>query len=528
MANPLRGLETQRPAERNLFPARRSPQILANPATTQTQGVAALRIWFARLFWLFAIFSLVWLVVFVYWQSTARLPSESDVALYLGVLPLGLAALGWGAYKLITRSAAPQAALSKPSGAAMLDTTKQAAEQEREWTLLIAATSLQTSAGLTAAEVLGKLKEGAVEPELDPELKSPEGFAVFSARIPDLDDADTREALAEWQKTSTQPELAWSDSQYRSLHLAGASMGELAAQAVLHPEVLLYWKLKEEGRLKSEDSVTPLRLVALWPKHWSDVHQTMASAWLKSLLVQHGWPGHRVVMQEYGPEQSHPIAVLDYINVSARRAQLPTIGILIACDSAIEQAHVDALASGNNLFTGKNTQGAKPGEVAAGLLFADDQQSRLLGQESLSRLHRASWASREKSADEKGRISADLLGRLTDLALETAKLEASKIRLVSADNDHKPSRESELAEMFTAKLPDLDPTKDAVKVAQACGSMNHMTMAAALCVAHQFVVDEQAPALCMSLHDPLLRAAVVLSAAPPASNPSRHGEVNAA
>jgi len=156
-------------------------------------------------------------------------------------------------------------------------------------------------------------------------------------------------------------------------------------------------------------------------------------------------------------------------------------------------------------------QGCYPGEAAAALLFADSTQSQLVAQGPVSSLHRASWASRDKSADERGRVSADLLGQLLGVALETSKLDASKIRLVSADNDHSPSRESELAEMLMAKLPDLDVSKDAVKVAQACGSMHQVSTTAALCLAHQYVVNEQQAAVCVSLHDPLWRAAVVLN-----------------
>jgi hypothetical protein len=194
---------------------------------------------------------------------------------------------------------------------------------------------------------------------------------------------------------------------------------------------------------------------------------------------------------------------------------------LVACDSAIDQDYVDGLASRQQLYSGKNMQGCYPGEVAAALLFADAAQSQLIAQGPVSCLHRASWASRDKSADERGRVSADLLAKLVGLALETAKLEPSKIQLISADSDHNPSRESELAEMLTAKLPELDVSKAAMKVAQACGSMHQVSTTAALCLAHQYVVDEQQAAVCVSLHDPLWRAAVVLNVPAPAEKPQQ-------
>ncbi|NMM08666.1 MAG: hypothetical protein HHJ16_00105 [Polaromonas sp.] len=455
------------------------------------------------------IFLLVWLVVVIYWQNTSRLPSESELVLYLGVVPLVLVGAGWGVMKLVSQ---PQAGPAAPSDATKQteDLRKHNAEQEREWTLNIVASSLQTSAGTSSSEVLSKLQAGDIDFELDPELKNSEGFPVFSARIAELEDSETRAVIAEWQKTSMQPDLQWSESQYRALHLAALSTNELASLASEHPDVQRCLKQKEEGRLKKDDTVLPLRLIGLWPRQWSEAHQSMASAWLKSLIVQYGWPEHRILVQKAKTEQANPISLLDEINVSAHRMQLPTIGILVASDSGIQQEYVDALAAKNNLFGGKNTQGSRPGEAAAGLLFADAEQSKMLGTGQCSSLHRASWASREKSADEKGRVSADLLGSLVGLAVEISKVEVSKIQLISADNDHRPSRESELAEMVTKTFPDLDAAKDALKAAQACGSLPQITTVAALCIAHQYVINEQLPVLCASLHDPLLRAAVVL------------------
>ena len=440
--------------------------------------------------------------------------------------------MGWGAYKMATRPASVATAQDSAAKSNTQQQTEQAAkdiEHERAWTLRIIASSLHTSAGNSSAEVLGRLKERDIEPELDPELKTLEGYSIFSARIQDLDDADTQEAFAEWKKTTAHADLVWSQSQYRALHLASLSVHELAALASEHPDVQLYVRLAEEGRPGNEHAVLPLRMIFLWPHHWSDSHQSLASGWLKSLAAQHGWPAQRIVTQEATSEHANALSVLDYINVSTHQAQLPTVGILVACDSGIEQAYVDELASNNNLFGGKNTQGIKPGEVSAGLLFADAGQSQMLGDGPFSSLHRASWASRDKSADAQGKISTELLTRLVELALHTSKVEITDIRLVSADNDHQPSRESELAEMLTTTFPELDPAKDTIKVPQACGSTHHSSATiAALCVAHQYVVDEQLPVMCTSLHGPLLRAAVVLTVPTEKNAENKQGSTQAA
>src|SRR5664279_1133127 len=116
-----------------------------------------MRTWLTRLMWLCAVFLVVWLAIVIYWQSTSRLPSETDLVLYLGVLPLALAGAGWGIFKLFTRSSssAPQADVKQPAG----NLAKKDPEEEREWTLNLVATSLQTSVGHSSSEVLGKLKD---------------------------------------------------------------------------------------------------------------------------------------------------------------------------------------------------------------------------------------------------------------------------------------------------------------------------------------------------------------------------------
>jgi len=469
-----------------------------------------MRTWLMRLIGLLGIFSLVWLTVIIYWQGTTHVPSEDELVLYMGLVPLTMAAVVFGAYKLFTRPAkVPTTVASSTLDDAVAQ--DQPDESERAWTLFVVASALHTSAGRSSSEVLSALQAGDVQLKLDPELKNSEGFPVFAARMADLDVSDTQEAFALWQKSSAHPDVQWTESQYRALHLATLSANEVFSQVVEHPQAVLFAAAQAEGRTPNEDTLAVLRLIGHWPIQWSDAHQTLASAWLKWLVTQKGWPAHRIVVDQRTSQQFNPIAVLDAICVDAHRQALPMIGVLVACDSGIEQAYVDGLASRNQLFSGKNMQGSYPGEVAAALLFADPTQSQLMAQGPVSSLHRASWASRDKSADERGRVSAALLGQLLGLALETSKLDASKIQLVSADNDHNPSREAELAEMLMANLPDLDVSKDAVKVAQACGSMHQVSTTAALCLAHQYVVNEQQAAVCVSLHDPMWRAAVVLN-----------------
>jgi hypothetical protein len=474
-----------------------------------------MRILLKRLMWLAAIFLIVWIAVVLYWKSTTRLPSETDLLLYLGVLPLAIAGLAWGGYKLATLESKP-ATPNQTSGTdkATQDVAKQGAEQEKAWTMNIVAASVQTSAGSMAADVLAKLKKGPIEAELDPELKDEDGFPVFTLRIADLDVSETQDTFAEWLKTSSQPELTWSENQYRALHLASLSLHELTHVLEQHADLVQYLQLQEAGRNQHKaDTVVPLRLVLIWPHYWPASHQSAASDWVKDLVVGEGWPDSRIIVQAGKTDTAHPIALIDHITVTSRRGQLPTLGIMLACQSGIDQEYVDALSAKGHLFSGKNSSGSMPGELAAAFIFADDKHAKLLGELPTTALHRASWAARDKSADEARRVTATLLGDLVSMSLESANLDVTKIKHVISDSDHKPSREAELAEMLTAKFPELDSSKDIYKTAQACGTTQHATTVAALCMAHQYVIDEKMSVVCTSLQDAHLRAAVVMSAA---------------
>lgn len=474
--------------------------------------------WLKRLLWMVAVFAVVWLAVIIYWQGTARMPSGLDLALYMGVVPLVLFGAGWALHSVATsppaKPVATPTATPEQGAAVAAQANQKLIEQERSWSLGIVACALHTPSGASAAEVMATLQEGSVPQVLDEELITLAGFPVFAARVADMQCTPTEESLAQWQLAGNAADLAWSPRQYRALHLAALALEELASKAVEHPAVQQYAANLAAGRRADETAVLPLRLILLWPGSWSAEHQAAASTWAHSLVVGAGWPAQRVLVQANNAVQQDPIALLDFVTVTAHKAQLPTVGLLVACDSGIDQDFVDALQEKDMLYGGKSPQGVRPGELAAGLLFADAQQCQLLGEGPFAQLHRASWSSRDKSADAKGRTSSELLTTVANLALETAKLVPEDIAVLCADNDHKSSREAELAEVLNARFAELDATKDVMKVAQVSGSLQHVNTAATLCVAHQYVMDAQLPTLCMSLHDPLWRAAVVLSVLP--------------
>ena len=186
---------------------------------------------------------------------------------------------------------------------------------------------------------------------------------------------------------------------------------------------------------------------------------------------------------------------------------------VLTCDSDIDQYEVDALISRGQPFGGKRPAGCKPAEIAEALRLADGNQSRLFSEKELSELHRASLGFRKKSVDGRGTISVEMLGSVSPQAVQTCGNAIESIQFVSSDSDHQPNRQAEFAQIFYAKLPNLDCLKDAVKVAQTCGSNQRTLTSAALCLAHQYGVDEKLQTVFTSLQAAFLRAAVVLTAA---------------
>jgi len=466
-----------------------------------------MRLLLTRFLLLGLVIGVAWLGVVGYWQTTAHTPTETDMLLYLVVAPLVIVGVVWGGYKLFSApaAAAPQADAAAPASSA----AGRADAIERTWTLNVLATSLRTSAGASASDVLSALTSGDVQSELDSELKNQEGFPIFSARVPELDTTEFKSTFGEWLQQSPHATTQWTAVQYRAMLLATQSMDELSTMAASHPEVQQL--LAVQGRQPKDDTVPCLRVVGLFPVVWSDDCRQAAADWLKFRVIQNGWPAHRVLTQVTLPETTGAIEVIDALIVNAHRTKSPMIGIVLSCDSAIDQEQVDLLDARGALFGGKNMTGSRPGEAVAALLLADSMQSQLMGLDGCSRIHRAAWAKRDKSADERGKVSADLLASVVGSALEAGSLAVADVKLISADNDHKPARESEIAEMVSATFSDLDLAKDVVKVAQACGSVQQVGTVAALCLAHQHVVDEQVPSLCASLYDPFWRAAVLLT-----------------
>ncbi|WP_417224599.1 hypothetical protein [Achromobacter spanius] len=121
-----------------------------------------------------ALFAVVWLAVIIWWQESRTLPTGVDIGLYLFALPLALLGALWLGARALRAARAP-----KPHPLASAPATDEAPAALAE--LRIVAVAARAAAGPDAAEIAQALAEQK-RPELDPELKTLQGFPVFAAR----------------------------------------------------------------------------------------------------------------------------------------------------------------------------------------------------------------------------------------------------------------------------------------------------------------------------------------------------------
>lgn len=230
------------------------------------------------------------------------------------------------------------------------------------------------------------------------------------------------------------------------------------------------------------------------------------------LIEQQGWPLEKTLislLETANP--SDPLSLIDRLCVQVHHLALPSLALLIACESYIGAATVAAWENTGNLLSGHNNNGQTPGEGAAGLLLADTEQAKLFPLENQANIHRISSGQRDKSADSNGRISSDFLTQLVQDALTVAHINADKVSLITSDSDHRASRTAELMEMAYTVFPDLDLLKQCLKVATKCGSAGTASSITALSLAHHAAATDLTHTLYVSNQDAFIRTAVIVS-----------------
>ena len=162
------------------------------------------------------------------------------------------------------------------------------------------------------------------------------------------------------------------------------------------------------------------------------------------------------------------------------------------------------------LYTGRTPRGQVPGEGAAGLLLADDEQAALLPEVPMATLHGACDGQRDHSADARGNISSALLADLGRQALHEAKIEPAAVTALCADADLRPTRIGELMGMASVVLPELDQPTQMISAGACCGTAGAVGPLAALALAHHEAVENGGQVLCVSNADSHYRSALLV------------------
>lgn len=452
--------------------------------------------------WL-AITVVVWLFTIWHWQSSGHQASTTEIVGQLFVLPLALTGFFlvvlWGATRLREQASAPVVSPVKPAAAPVSTVSAQPAtdESQRQLSAWVLAEAVTLSAGADAAAAWSGLQSQSIRPELDSELQDVDGLPIFTSRVADLDVRDWLDAHAELAQDGAElPEtvlrgLALLEA---PLHQMLDAISELAPSGGPGAGPDLQARSAQAGDMKAHLSgvampvnkaqvqakaalAPQLTVRLLLPISWADHERAAAVEWVRSqcgsLLDWAEATGARGVRWLVDAVE-RPEEVWDELDrqmVQWSREPRPELWLVLAVDSAVNEARVERMQAVGELFTSSHQTGKVPGEAAAGLLLANEHWPDLAERaEPPVRMWRPVRAARDKSADAAGRVGATVLGAALQHALSLNQADKDRLLVVS-DGDHRASRTAELFEALQDVMPGVDPMLAVTRVGESCGDL---------------------------------------------------------
>ncbi|ADU39698.1 hypothetical protein [Variovorax paradoxus] len=480
-----------------------------------------------------AVFITVWVIVVVYWNYTARMPSTSDIALYLVVLPLALVVF-YLVLRRIFASPPPAVALpptargaSAATGAAASTGATADAQQQERLQMAVLAFALHTPRGNDADAVATAVGQ-AQAPELVPELRDGEGFPMLAGCVAGLDANELREHLRETLRPA--PEAfdadALTDDRLRAIHLMSDVLQELlasATDAILNAGDAL--SVRAPGRFVSSGEVIPgpaaapyLCISLLLPGAWSESERAIATQWVQQLAREADPSQHWTVDCFKSEAGVSAMALLDRINLALHREQRPALWIALAADSAISNECIARWEAEGLLHSAARRNGRVPGEAAAGLLLARAGDG-LFAQPHGLVLSRSASGQRDESADTARMPDASLLDLFAQRLLSASAVQPDTVDWVVSDADHRTSRVTEVAKLVQERLPHV-PFENNLSV---CASLGHLGAAAdmtAVALACHLAVRDSRHVLALSVQDARARTAMLAGPASPPTPPN--------
>jgi hypothetical protein len=470
-----------------------------------------MRQWLKRAVLVCGVFIAIWIGMAMYWNASNRLPTLSDVIIYLGVAPIGLVFALWLSVKMVTALTVKPAVGTSTGEAEKVDSTTSSSEKEAIRTeLIILASSIKGPHGESTDELAQALISNNAKLVLDEKLTDSNGYPILSGRIQAVEEEAQREMLSEWMSAHQFPEISWSSEQLRALAIGSTTFLDLLQHVMTHPLLPAYTSATPAQR--PSIALPTLQLLSVLPLHWGEDHRFIATKWFNHLIEQQGWPQEGISLrQASSTDYAQPYLMIEQLSFQAHHQALPCFSLLISCESYIGEQTVLEWENAGKLLTTSREIGQVPSEGAAGFLFADAKQANLMEIDGQAKIHRMFQARREKSADVRGRIDTEVLSGLTQKALAVAGISPEKVELLTADTDHRTSRTGELIGMAYTTFPDLDLKTQCYKVAATCGFTGAVSSLTALALAHHAAVSHGSEALCISNQDEFQCSAVLVS-----------------
>jgi hypothetical protein len=443
-------------------------------------------------------FVVCWGGAISFWRSSDRMPATWELVVYLFGLPVVILVAIWLGHRTFAARQAP-AAVAAPAAAGA-----PGAGAVQTAGLAILAASIRSPHGSSPDELAAAIENHKARPDLDEELVDEDGFPVMTARCSDATDEELQAEITEWFEENGISTLNFNDENWRALTLATAVTQELASYAA--SELLV-----------QPDAVPKLQLIPIVPSHWSTEHHLAACMWLKHTARQCGWQDKQIGLNEEvlaRPDPARPSGVFAQLARDiAAAADAPTLAIVIAFSSNICDETVAHWAESGSLFSSSRTEGAIPGEGAAGLLVSDLNLARTIRSDTCVVVGGMDEARLDSSAEKTRRLDPRLVRELTERVLSRVKVDFSDIAKIVADTDHRSKYTLELMGSTATKMPQLDEAEDVVRVGVATGSCGDVPFMAALVLARHHALELKAPVLAISNGDAYHRVAALVKPA---------------
>lgn len=443
--------------------------------------------------------AIVWGLVLAWWQSNDFEPSQIDLLLYLGAIPLALIGGYWLLRGFIEHLKVPLPVV-KPLSLVEADddplsgARARTAAAERGFSLCLIDTWLNVPGGSSADEVLAAIETGK-PPAPSPQLTDEAGFPVFVAEVREVDaDGMMERLLAETgplRQFSEQPAVV------RALAL----LDDILEKASRQVQALL-----EQG----PDSPR-LHILYLLPADWNPSHIPAMRTWLGNYWPELGAARLEITLLPVGNEVDSMKQIDETILRANREFSGKELFLIAGAVSAVDERTVESWAASQCLFSARHQDRRIPGEGAVALLFASQNLVERLALPEATVISRVSHGQRDKRIDAGGRIGGRLIEQLITGLLDVSAVESSHVKAAVGDADHRSGQIAEMLEGLGQAFAHLDPIRDCLALGRVNGSLPPVGSLIALACARARVLADQAPILCLSSQHELDRAVLLVT-----------------